>query len=273
MKQHLTPLLLFLIAAAPTTKPTDRFEPFIEEIKTDNPPEPVKLNLKFEMLPIKGGTFMFLGNGKAAPKKVEIKSFWMAKTECTWDLYQVFWYQLDLPPQLRHLNDPPFDRPDFLPLEHPDRMFGGLGYPVISTTPHAAQMFCRWLSEQTGRKYRLPSEAEWEYACRAGAVEIKANDDNAWTEQTSDEQTHQVGKKKANPWGLHDMLGNAGEWCTTDQGAMVLRGGWFALPIREVHCGARAPLDPQWNRRGVGINTKWWLSDAPFAGFRVVCDE
>jgi formylglycine-generating enzyme required for sulfatase activity len=277
MKRHLPLLLLLsLLAAAPTTKPADRFEPYTEDIKAFDLLE--RQNVKFEMLPIKGGTFMFSVDGKAAPRKIEIKSFWMAKTECTWDLYQVFWYQLDVPRQQRALNNPPFDRPDFLPLEHPDRMFGGLGYPVISITPHAAQMFCRWLSEQTGRKYRLPREAEWEYACRAGADNKEFDgaslDAVAWLSKNSDSfmglQTHPVMEKKPNAWGLYDMLGNAGEWCMTDQGAAVLRGGWYSLSANEIHCGARVLFDPQWNRRGVGINTKWWLSDAPFAGFRVV---
>src|SRR2546421_4303867 len=111
--------------------PETSLKPFTEEIKAVQLLE--KQNLKFEMLPINGGSFLF-AVGEAAPKKVEIKSFWMAKTECTWDLYYVFWYQDDLPRNQRNLRVPPPERPDFFLLEHPDRGFGGLGYPVISTT-------------------------------------------------------------------------------------------------------------------------------------------
>src|SRR6266704_5343266 len=95
----LAPVSFLLLALAANLAVAD-LQPFTEEIKVVDPG--ANANLKFEMLPIKGGTFLFAVD-KAPPKKLEIKSFWMAKTECTWDLYYVFWYQFDLPRNQRNL--------------------------------------------------------------------------------------------------------------------------------------------------------------------------
>lgn len=92
--------------------------------------------------------------------------------------------------------------------------------PVVAVSWHEANAFCKWLSKKEGRIYRLPSEAEWEYACRAGSADrfCFGNDerrlaDYAWFARNSKKQASAVAGRKPNAWGLYDMHGNVQEWC------------------------------------------------------------
>jgi formylglycine-generating enzyme required for sulfatase activity len=173
---------------------------------------------------------------------------------------------------------------------------------VICITHHAAMEYTRWLSAKTGKLYRLPTEAEWEYACRAGTTTAYSFGDDpaqvgdyAWYVENA-EKPQPIGKKKPNPWGLYDMHGNVAEWCldryvkdvystfaktTPARGPVVLptaaeypysaRGGsWDDDPDR-LRSAARRASDPEWSvqdpQRPQSI---WWHTDATFVGLRLV---
>jgi formylglycine-generating enzyme required for sulfatase activity len=172
----------------------------------------------------------------------------------------------------------------------------GPGLPVGNVTRKAAARFCQWLSAQTGHFYRLPTEAEWEYAARAGSPDpyfFGSDPDSleayAWYEGNSGGRYQVVGKKKPNPWGLYDILGNVAEWTldgydpagyNPDAGAYnpaqteypgVLRGGHFRGTAADLRSAARLASDPVWKQRDPQFpRSKWWFTDAPFAGFRIV---
>jgi formylglycine-generating enzyme required for sulfatase activity len=131
--------------------------------------------------------------------------------------------------------------------------------PVENVSWDDAQAFCQKLSEITGKNYRLPAEAEWEYACRAGTTSDYYGD-YAWYKGNSQQTTHPVGQKKPNAWGLYDMRGNVWEWCQQ----VVIRGGsWGTDPLN-----FRSALRIDYIRRGSRRDHRYGNF-----GFRVVCDN
>lgn len=153
--------------------------------------------------------------------------------------------------------------------------FKGDDLPVEKVSWKQAMEFCRKLSEKEGKVYSLPSEAQWEYACRAGSKESFSGssklDDMGWYFENSDKTTHLVGTKKANSWGLCDMHGNVAEWCLDDYqidypedkitdpiGAddgtyKVFRGGAWSHFDRAARCAARSCAPAGYQLKYVGL--------------------
>jgi formylglycine-generating enzyme required for sulfatase activity len=177
--------------------------------------------------------------------------------------------------------------------------------PAVTMTQFAAKQYTKWLSGITGQQYRLPTEAEWEYAARAGTNTAYSFGDDpqdfegyAWTTDNADYQTHEVGTLKPNAWGLFDMHGNAGEWVldqyiadhygTLKDNIMtaeaiawpnklfprVIRGGSWLSSAEDCRSAARQPSDdPEWTLSDPNLPTSpWWFTEeaGTGVGFRLV---
>lgn len=275
----------------------------------------------FEMVPIPGGEFVMGSPESESSRKddegpqirVKVEPFWMGKYEVTWDEYEIFMYP---DPKVRRgrkngslvVIGEPETTVDALARPTPpyvDMSFGmgRYGYPAISMTQHAALMYCKWLTAKTGKFYRLPTEAEWEYACRAGTTtayhfgdDPADLEDYAWYYDNSDGQYQRVGRKKPNPWGLYDMHGNVMEWtldqyvpdsyALLSQGGGTIRNPWIkpvTLYPRVARGGswdddpeglrsaARVSSRPNWKQQDPQLpKSIWYLTDAQFLGFRIV---
>jgi formylglycine-generating enzyme required for sulfatase activity len=257
----------FMISAAapPTAAPGGKLAPFTETL-------PASV-VKVQMIPVPGGTV------KIGTQMVTVKPFWMARTETPWEAFDVF--TASGPPS------PPYGQTQIAPdavarpsksYILPDLGWGHNGYPVINVSFLNSQMFCRWLAGATGKKYRLPTEAEWEYACRAGQqgpwkIDKPTLEKSAWYAANSESTTHPVGKKQPNAWGLYDMLGNTGEWATDMDGKPVLCGGTFLDPAAQITPATRKRWTPAWQETDPQYpKSRWWLADGKFVGFRLVCE-
>ncbi len=272
--------------------------------------------IAIEMVPIPGGKFrmgsprdeMDRAEDEGPQHEVEISPFWMAKFETTWDAYEIWTDDLDiLRRKYSKIQSNQRDRlADEFQLSQPTNPYtdmtfgmGKRGFPAICMTQHSARTFCKWLSAKTGRYYRLPTEAEWEYACRAGTTTAYSfgNDpgvlgEYGWYYENSDDGYHKVGRKKPNPWGLYDMHGNVAEWVldqylpeayagrqsvanplaipTTLYPRIVRGGGWDSDPDA-LRSAARRGSDEEWKAQDPQIpQSIWYHTDALDVGFRIV---
>ena len=258
-------------------------------------------DIDLEMVSVNGGTFTMgspeseLGRktDEEPMHKVLVDDFWIGKFEITWDLYEKFLY--------RGKDESFSERLEALGIEidgltgatqpYIDMSFGmgKEGFPAINITQYAALSFCKWLSAKTGRFFRLPTEAEWEYTCKKGMT--KSMSETAWFGQNSSGTYKKTGQKIPNSLGIHDMLGNVAEW-TMDQYLAdyysqspvtnpwavpnelyprVIRGGSWQDSKEALRCSARRGSKPQWKQRDPQLpKSKWWFTNAPFAGFRVL---
>ncbi|MBI2824286.1 MAG: formylglycine-generating enzyme family protein [Planctomycetia bacterium] len=274
------------------------------------------VKVAFDMVPIKGGKFTMGSPDNEQGRKedegprheVEIAPFWMGKCEVTWDEYEIFMFSLDI--QRRQVEKLETTDRDKLAdvVTRPTKPYtdmtfgmGKQGFPAICMTQLAAKKYCEWLTAKTGRYYRLPTEAEWEYACRAGTKTAYSFGDDpekleeyAWFYDNSNEAYHPVGKKKPNPWGLHDMHGNVAEWCvdqyvpdfyaraagktvanplavaTRVEPRSVRGGSWDDDPAA-LRSAVRRGSSKEWKQQDPQIpQSIWYYTDALFLGFRVV---
>ena len=236
--------------------------------------------VQFELIRAPAGEIV-LKNDQGKQTAHKLKPFWIGKTEVTWDEFDVLLHGLDLPDDKRIQGLQKLDAllgPSRRPFFTPDRDWGHSGWPAGSLTLHAARAYCTWLCEKTGHRYRLPTEAEWEYAARAGAGPLAPPNPVltklAWYAANADEQTHKVATKAPNPWGLHDMLGNVAEWVMRADGTGVVAGGSFEDEAKDVQTGTRRPYSPDWQRDDPrDPKHRLWLSNGPHVGFRIVREE
>lgn len=207
------------------------------------------------------------------PKGAAAGPFYIGRTEVTWDMYDVFALGLDTP-ESRPAGSDGVARPSN-PYGAPDYGWGHAGFPVISVTRQAAEAFTKWLSQKTGRVYRLPTEAEWQHvaALAAGpeALTPDALDGMGWHRNNASAHSHAVGTKAPDRLGLFDLFGNAAEWVMAKDGQLVTRGGSFRDGPDGIGPAGRAVQDEYWNERDPQLpKSRWWLSDGPFVGFRLV---
>lgn len=263
------------------------------------------IEIKFKMVPVSGGSFVMGSNTKekgrkpdeGPAKEVSVSSFWMGANEVTYDEYDAFFKDETF---TRNQTTDAITRPSPPYIDLTLGMGKQGGFPANSMSQYGALMYCRWLYKKTGVFYRLPTEAEWEYACRAGSETTypSGNDtaglsNYAWYKNNSGNKYHKTGLKLPNKFGLYDMMGNVAEWNLDqyDEGYFSalpsqakdplikptarhprsLKGGNYQDDATELRSASRLKSNPDWNRRDPQIpRSRWWNADAPFIGFRIV---
>lgn len=265
--------------------------------------------LTFEMVSIPSGSFLMGSPDSEANRRadegprraVDIDAFYMGKYELTWELFELFFKQNK--ELFVKLDDEKVMKIDAItrpspPYEDPSYGMGKDGYPAVSMSTYSALVFCKWLSTVTGKFYRLPTEAEWEYAARAGSTttygfgeDTGQLDEHAVYRKNSNNAYAKVGTKKPNTWGLYDMHGNVAEW-TLDEykedayttlgndnpwatptviHPRVYRGGSWDDEADKLRVAARTASTTKLQKRDPQIpKSFWWFTDSNHVGFRLV---
>jgi sulfatase modifying factor 1 len=281
-------------------------------------------DVKFSMQPCPGGRLRLgsppgevgRGDDEGPVVEVEIPPFWIATHEVTWAEYKQYMGMHDKFKRIQKEQLLPVNaaRKPWI-VTAPSNLYDtGFTYkmgedpaqPAVTMSHFAARQYTKWLSGISGIDYRLPTEAEWEHACRAGSATAYSFGDDpgqlgvyAWYFDNAKDTTHKVGMKKPNAWGLHDMHGNVGEWVLdeySDAGydklgagpvksddavrwptklfPRVVRGGsWDDDANRCRSAARRSSHDDDWRGEDPNVpKSPWWFTSQPSlsVGFRIV---
>jgi formylglycine-generating enzyme required for sulfatase activity len=267
--------------------------------------------------------------------RINVPPFWIGKHEVTWSEYQAFMAMYDAFKKLQLLANNP-GKTEGNGSSHDDKMElikshawsgdvedewgvdavtsatplydSSFTYepgdqpeqPAVTMTQFAAKQYTKWISGILGAEYRLPSEAEWEYAARAGTTTAYSFGEDpaqlgeyAWFDENADYQTHPVGTKKPNPWGIYDMHGNVAEWTLDEhreetytglgEGPVdawdavcwptkvfprVIRGGSWLDAASLLRSAARQKSEEmEWKLKDPNIpKSPWWFTEEPATG-------
>ncbi len=215
------------------------------------------------LLPVAAGSVTLGGH------TVQVAPFLVTRTEITWEQYDA--YALSTPSDADRARGADAVARPSKPYGAPDYGWGHNGFAAISIAWQAAEAYAAWLSAVTGARWRLPTEAEWQLLADRSGFEAARVDALAWHAGNSAGRTHPVGSKAPDALGLFDLFGNAAEWVRTSDGGHVTRGGSFRDVPSAVGPSGRAVPSDLWNERDPQIPpSRWWLSDGPFVGFRLV---
>jgi sulfatase modifying factor 1 len=275
------------------------------------------------------------GEDEGPQVRVKVVPFWIGKTEVTWGEYHAFMQMYNAFKQLQTLatnrdtangakagaadawklveshawkgdveKEPDVDAVTSpTPLYMPDHTYSAgdkPDQPAVTMTQFAARQYTKWLSGITGEQYRLPTEAEWEYAARAGTQTAYSFGNDAaqldkygWFADNADLATHPVGTKEPNPWGLYDIHGNAAEWTLDEYAAdwyaklapgpvdavkavnwptklypRTVRGGSWLDEAKLLRSAARQPSEEEdWKMSDPNLPlSPWWYTEEPALG-------
>lgn len=328
-----------LVAEEPTDQPSVATDAGFMVAYTEQIPG---TDVSFEMVPIPGGEFLLGSPADEAGRNedegpqvtVSVPPCWVGKCEVSWAEYKAYMNTYsglkslnsmrvemrrfgeeadklaELPKVKSYLKNESLDVDGVTaptPLYEPDVTYTygeDANQPAVTMSQFAAKQYTKWLSGITTREYRLPSEAEWEYAARAGTTTPysfapgKSLDEHAWYAENSDDQLNAVGTKLPNAWGLHDMHGNVAEWVLDEYDAAhyatlgekttaheavkwptqlfprVIRGGcWFDEADKCRSAARHQSDDPEWTLSDPNLPVSpWWFTEEPASGvgFRVL---
>ncbi|MCE2727942.1 MAG: formylglycine-generating enzyme family protein [Planctomycetaceae bacterium] len=276
--------------------------------------------ITFRMIPVPGGTFRMGSPAAEADRsadegpafEVTVEPFWMGRCEVTWGEYKTYMAACELFKGLEAAKMRPVTAENEAhavtapsKLYDPSKTFTNgedPDLPAVTMTQFAARQYTKWVSKLTDRFYRLPTESEWEYACRAGThtpwssgADAATLDAVAWFADNADNTTHPVGRKRPNAFGLHDMHGNVAEWVIDQlvdggygkQAAMpqpvaaaaaivwptrlagrIVRGGAFYDDADRLRSAARrGSEDEPWKESDPNLPlSPWWYTEEPSLG-------